>query len=222
MEGTSEQRILQLLSDVGAVIDRSHFVYTSGKHGQAYVNWVEVLASPSVSLAVALEMAQLVSDLEFDTIVGPTHTGDKVARDIGLALHLLGRTVNVVYAQETGQEGNLDFPRGQETLVRDKRVLAVDDVLTTGKTARETINAIKEAGGKVEALLLGCNRDESRSALDGVRLISLLTIPMESWDEEECQACIKQVPINTSVGHGTGFLEEFGKDPEGWPANKVA
>lgn len=163
-------------------------------------------------------MAHIVRDLEFDTVVGPTHTGDKVAYDLGLALYQLGRTVNRAFSQETDEKGKRNFPRGQERCVRGKRVLVVDDVVTTGGTISETISAVKEADGEAIAVLVGCNRSEFKGEFDGIPLLALMTVPMEQWEEGECQACIELVPINTTVGHGAEWLKKY-PDPDLWPAH---
>lgn len=224
--------LMQLLEKVGGVIDNSHVVYTSRKHGRAYVNWVAVLENSQALWETSLAMTELPG-MGFATIAGPTHTGDKVANALALAFLHKGVNVAPVYVQEItekvkaildGREQELEvvrqgrtFPRGQIKDVKGHLVLVVDDVLTTGKTARETIEAVQAHGGTPTGVLVGCNRSAFVGSFDGFPLWELLKANMEQWDPEECQACIDQVLMNTSVGHGKEWVEHY-PDPTQWPA----
>ncbi|HEX7456059.1 MAG TPA: phosphoribosyltransferase family protein, partial [Candidatus Nanoarchaeia archaeon] len=169
---------------------------------------------------IACEMAELVFCVEFDTIAGPTHVGDKIAYDLGLALLLnKGRNVGRFYAQESAEEGTRSFPR-QTGSVAGMRVLVVDDVLTTGGTIDETIEAVRKDGGTPVAVAVVCNRSEFRGEFKGFPLLELMYVPFEAWKPEQCQACVERVPVYTEVGHGKDFLKEYGEDPAGWPANR--
>lgn len=232
----------EVLRNVGAVIEGDHVVYTSGKHGRAYVNWVSVLRNSEAAMITARVMVELVGDLSFTTIVGPTHTGDKVAAFLAAALLEKGRTTQVVYAQEetiqnqilswkAGTEVRVDlevvtdrrkFPRGQEEDVRGQRVLLVDDVFTTGTTLSATIEAIHSSGGTVECILVGCNRSAHRETFLSHPVRQLISVNMEQWDQADCEACKENLTINTAVGHGAEFIQEFGMDPANWPANLAA
>lgn len=225
--------LLRLLEEVGGVIDGSHIVYTSGKHGCAYVNWVAVLNDPKAARATMRALAEKLVDLDFDVVVGPTHTGDKLATALADALLDLGREVVPVYNQEItvkrsvtidGEQREVkvvldgrDFPRGQTGKVQGQRTLVIDDVLTTGGTIEEVIAAVHKAGGVPVGVAVGCNRSDLSGEFDGLPLVELLNVPMDAWDPEECQACAEQVPMNTDVGHGSGWLVQY-PDPKTWPA----
>ena len=67
----NEQEVLQVLAKVGAVITGSHIVYTSGKHGTAYVDkdriYPHTRDTARLCHAIALEFCQ--SGVE--AVVGP-------------------------------------------------------------------------------------------------------------------------------------------------------
>ena len=225
--------LLDKLAEVGALINDSHVVYTSGKHGPAYVNITRALNHPNLARWLGEEMARMIKGIEFDTLVSPVHSDDKLGPAISFGLMGHGRTVHPVYAQELTESvlatvdgverelevvtGDLFFPRQQEDFVRDRDVVVVGDVLTTGGTTEKVINLVEGTQGKVKAIVIACNRSKHKDTFQGVPLLSLMTVPMKQWEEGECQACIEQVAINTTVGHGAQWLEQH-PDPEQWPA----
>ncbi len=231
-ELTADQ-LMQVLEEVGAVITDSHLVFNSGRHGTAFVNWVDVLNDAKAARATSRALAEMLVDLDFEVIAGPTHTGDKLAFSLADALLDLGREVVPVYVQEITEKRTVTidgkqkvvrivlegrtFPRGQARKIKGRQVLVIDDVLTTGGTIRETLAAVREASGIPIAVAVACNRSEFSEEFDGLFLLELLNVPMVQWEEEDCQACIAKVPMNTKVGHGKDWLEAH-PNPSSWPA----
>ena len=79
-------------------------------------------------------------------------------------------------------------------LSRGERVLVVEDVITTGGSTRETIDAVVEADGVVVGA--GSIVDRSAGAVDlGVRRQSLLTLDVASYLPQDCPLCKDGVPI---------------------------
>ena len=69
-----------------------------------------------------------------------------------------------------------------------ERVLVVEDVVTTGGSTRETINAVTRAGGLV--IGAGSVVDRSAGAVDiGVRRVALLTLDVPAYDPAACPLC---------------------------------
>lgn len=100
--------------------------------------------------------------------------------------------------------------RGFDIDVRGKRVLEVEDILSTGGSARKTAEAIVAAGGELVALGVLANGGNVTPAACGVkRLEALMTVNRQIFTEEECATsglCAAGVPINTDFGHGRAFL----------------
>jgi orotate phosphoribosyltransferase len=94
-------------------------------------------------------------------------------------------------------------------VVEGKRILAVEDTVTTGGSVKKTIDAITGAGGNVVQLSLIVNRDPKNvtDATFGVPVNALADISMESFGEEEVPDWLKKIPINVSVGHGAEYLK---------------
>jgi orotate phosphoribosyltransferase len=76
----------------------------------------------------------------------------------------------------------------------DERVLVVEDVVTTGGSTRETIEASRQAGGVV---IGACSIvDRSGGAVEvGVPGESLLTLDVPTYDPSQCPLCKRGVPV---------------------------
>lgn len=100
--------------------------------------------------------------------------------------------------------------RGFDKDVGGKRVLEVEDILTTGGFAARTAEAIVGAGGILVGLGVLANIGGVTASGVGVdRLEALMKIEQELFSEEECACtglCAKGIPVNTEFGHGAAFL----------------
>lgn len=99
--------------------------------------------------------------------------------------------------------------RGYDKHIRGKRVLVVEDILTTGGSVRSTVEAVRIIGGTVLGVAALCNRGTSTAeSLDVPKLNQLVTMDLETWDGADCPLCRMNIPINTDVGHGKTFLAQ--------------
>ncbi len=100
--------------------------------------------------------------------------------------------------------------RGYDKFVSGKRVLIVEDILTTGGTVMEIIKTTRAVGGIVQGVGALCNRGGiTKEYLDVPKLHCLVDLPLETWTKEECMRtgpCSEGIPVNTQVGKGAAFL----------------
>jgi orotate phosphoribosyltransferase len=209
----SSESVLQILAEVGAIITESHVVYTSGRHGAVYVNKDALYLHPQATARVCDVMAQTYPADEIDVVVGPTVGGVILAQWVAHHLSNAQRSGEVLaaYAEEVVENGAKSrvFRRGYDAFVRDKRVVVVEDVVTTGGTVRNVIDAVRALGATISGVSVLCNRGGlTGSDLGDVALHALTTIPQESWDAAACPLCAQGVPINTTVGKGAAFLAQ--------------
>jgi orotate phosphoribosyltransferase len=108
------------------------------------------------------------------------------------------------------KEPGFILKRGYDKLVAGKRVLIVEDILTTGGTVREVAAAVRSVGGKVMGVGALCNRGRVTAEGLGIPMLqALVNLPIETWTAEECMdhgPCSEHVPFNTSVGKAKDFL----------------
>lgn len=121
-----------------------HFLLSSGRHSAHYLQCARVLMNPDRAsrLAVALA-ARLPRELrkEVTKVVSPAMGGVVIGHEMGRALE-----VDAMFVERP--TGTFEFRRGFE-LDKGDKVLLVEDVVTTGKSSKEAIASIEEAGGKV-------------------------------------------------------------------------
>ena len=203
-----EQEVLQVLGEVGAVIADSHIVYTSGKHGTAYVNKDAVYPHTAETSRLCRAIAERFADDNVQVVIAPAIGGVIISQ--WMAHHLTemnAHEVFGVYAEKSEGGDVFVIKRGYDKLVAGKRVLVVEDVLTTGGSARKVVEATKAIGGDVVGLGVLCNRGGITAEDVGVpRLFALLDVKLDAWDEKDCPLCAQGVPINTDVGKGREFL----------------
>ncbi|MCX6957456.1 MAG: phosphoribosyltransferase family protein [Verrucomicrobiae bacterium] len=205
----NEKEIFALLNDVGAVTTNTHAVYTSGKHGSMYVNKDALYPHTKETSALCHLIAEHFAKSNIDVVVGPALGGIIPSQWIAYHLsELQGREVLGVYAEKV--EDAFVIKRGYDKLIPGKNILVFEDNLTTGRSIKKVIEVIRKLEGNVIGLGAFCNRGNIQSAdVGGVPdFFSLINIPMEAWEPDECPLCAQGVPINTSVGKGREFSEK--------------
>jgi orotate phosphoribosyltransferase len=205
----NETEILKILSEVSALIKDSHIVYTSGRHGSAYVNKDALYPHTDQTSKLCKEMAERFADSNIDVVAGPTVGGVILSQWVAHFLsELSGRNVRAVFAEED-ENKNRFFKRGYDKLIPKKNVLVVEDIVTTGGSVKKVVDAVKKLGGNIVGCTLLCNRGGiSKEDLGVPRLEALVNINLESWKENECPLCEKNIPINTGVGKGREYLAQ--------------
>ena len=94
-------------------------------------------------------------------------------------------------------------------MVKDKNVLIIEDLTTTGGSVKKVVDSVKKIGGNVIAVCVMVNRnpDGINSKTVGAPFSSLGVLKAEAFDENECPMCKENIPVNTTIGHGKKYLE---------------
>lgn len=202
------QDVMPLLTRLGAVIIDRHFVYTTGKHGSAYINKDAVYPHTVETSHLCETIAAHFKDRDVQTVIAPAVGA--VILSQWVAFHLTqqkGRTVAGVYAEKAG-DTSFTIQRGYDQFVTDRDVLIVEDVLNTGGSARKVVDAVRAISGRVHAVAALCNRGcvTPHDLGDVPELFALADVQLDAWDEAQCPLCRQGVPINTTVGKGREYL----------------
>ena len=159
-----------------------HFLLSSGKHSPMYLEKFWVLQWPKKTELLCGAIAERVRDERIATVAGPTTGGIILAHECARQLG-----VRAVYAERTDRGTGREFRRGFQ-LARDERVLVVDDIMTTGGSVQETIEAVRSSGGEVVAAAVIVDRSGGNANL-GVPLHALWSLDIPTYAAQECPLC---------------------------------
>ncbi len=178
--------ILDVLERRKAVL-RGHFRLSSGRHSDVFVQKFRVLEDPRLTQRFGEAFAQLFAGA-FDVVASPA-VGAIV---LGFATALAAET-RLIFAERS--HGVLELRRGFSVSPHE-RALVVEDVITTGGSARELVELIKVSGGVPVAVAALVDRgDPARPLALGIPLRALLKLEAQSWQEQQCPLCQAGEPI---------------------------
>ena len=196
-----EQRVREILVESQAIVDNDHFRYSSGRHGKTYINKDALYTNTARINELCRFLARGFQGKNIETIVGPALGGIVLSQSVaGHLSNFDNKPIMSVFAEKDGDD--FVFKRGYAAHVTGKNVLVVEDILTTGGSARKTVDLVRETGGNVVGLGVLINRGGVTSEdVGNVPLKELLSVNMDSWTPDECPPCLEGIPINTSLGH---------------------
>ncbi len=207
----NDPEIMQMFVDVGAIVSDSHFVYSSGRHSSVYINKDALYLHTQAIATLCRMMARPYYADQIDVVVGPVLGGIVLSQWVAHSLNASrssGETL-AVYAEKEGDGPGKKFlfRRGYDRCIPGKNVLVVEDVLTTGGSARSVIELVRMHGGNVVGLSALCNRGSvEHQDVGDVPIHTLITVTLETFTEAACPFCRQHIPINTELGKGRAFL----------------
>jgi orotate phosphoribosyltransferase len=181
----TDEEMLQALKDSNA-IRTGHFVLTSGRHSDTYVQCARVLEDPALTTrlaetAVGRLPAGLVVDLVAAPAVGGIIFGFAVAQALG---------VKFIFSER--EQGAMVFRRAFEVSA-NANVLVVEDVVTTGGSVKEVVDLVEEAGARVVGVVSMIDRGGEKAF--GGPFWPLLQLEVDSWTADSCVLCADGVPV---------------------------
>ena len=185
MATVTTDSVLDRFRRVGAFLE-GHFRLTSGLHSPGFMQCALVLAHPRDAEALGAELADRVRSLSPSVVLSPALGGIVIGQEVGRALD-----VRALFAER--QDGVLMLRRGF-TLGPQDRVLVVEDVVTTGKSTRETIDVARAAGAQVVGAAAIIDRSGGEQNLD-IPFHALATVSLPTYQPESCPLCAAGQPV---------------------------
>jgi orotate phosphoribosyltransferase len=182
--------VRRLLEERGAV-RTGHFLLSSGRHSDTYVEKARVFEDPVATAQLGDEVASWFGSV--DTVVSPA-VG---AIPFGFAVALAAEA-RFLYAERS--DGRMTLRRGF-AIRPGARVVVVEDVVTTGGSAAEVWDLIGER--EAERLGVAALVDRSPGELP-FPLRALVRVEAATVDAEDCPQCAAGVPIESpGTRHGS-------------------
>jgi orotate phosphoribosyltransferase len=183
---TNEQ-VLNEFKKAGALLE-GHFILSSGLHADMFLQKALVFQDAKRTAKLCKALAEKVrSEIsqDFTAIISPAVGGIVPGYEMGRQLGLPAMYVERV-------EGKFQLRRNFQ-LKKNQPVLMVEDIVSTGVSSRECIEAIRAAGGRPVAA--ACLIDRSgRKAKVGVKLIALATLKVPAWEADNLPPHLRNTP----------------------------
>ncbi len=171
--------VIEILREVEALLE-GHFLLSSGRHSNRYVQCAKLLQYPDKAEKVLSIVVDKIKDLDIDIVVGPAMGGVIVAYELG---RQLGKPA--IFTER--ENGAMTLRRGFE-IKKGQKVLVTEDVITTGKSSLEAIEAIKAYGGEVVGIACIVDRRGNNAEVN-YPIYSAIRLEVESYDKDQCPLC---------------------------------
>ncbi len=203
------QDIINILKKVDAIIPNGHFVGTSGRHMDTYINKDAHFPHVLQVQTVCEMFAENNKHLNVEVVAAPALGGIILAQGTAMALSKIYKKEVLAVFTEKNADGVQVFTRGNDKYVKGKNVLVLEDLTTLGNSVKKVVENVKNAGGKVVGVSVMVNKNPKgvTSETLGAPFNSLGVLEVETYDEKDCPLCKKNISINTTVGHGKKYLE---------------
>ena len=188
---------LKILKETNALLE-GHFILSSGLHSNQYVLCAKLLSYPKQAEIICSSLCEKIRENcnKIDIILSPALGGVIVGYEIGRQLN-----VQTIFAERVN--GKLVLRRGFNILSNQK-VLVVEDVITTGKSALECFEIV--ANNKASLAGYACIIDRSdEKLLIKDKIISQLKFKINTYDEKELPPNLKKIP---PIKHGSKNLNK--------------
>ncbi len=170
--------VLKEFEEAGA-LQRGHFILSSGLHSDTYLNKSIVSLYPERTERLCRALGEKVRaagvgaiDFVISPAIGAIIFGYETARWLKVPF-MFAERVDGVFVLRRG----FRLPEGA-------RVLVVEDIVSTGLSARECLDAVRKAGGDVVALACFIDRSGGKADFDAP-LIALAELQVEAWPADK-------------------------------------
>ncbi len=194
----TETEVLDEFRAAGALLE-GHFILSSGLRSPRYLQCARVLMDPARAERLARALAaKLPADVRdaIEAVVSPAMGGVVIGHEMGRAL---GRPAMFLERPQ----GVFELRRGFR-LAPGTKVLMVEDVVTTGLSSREAIEAVRAAGGEVVAEAALVDRSGGTADLD-VPFVPLIRIDVPTYEADAVPPELAAIPAVKPGSRAAGF-----------------
>ncbi len=181
------EKVLKEFRAADALLE-GHFILSSGLRSPVYLQCARVMMDPKRGARLCKALAaEIVANVKkpIDLVVAPAMGGVVVGYEMGRQLK-----VPTIFMERV--EGEFALRRGFD-IPKGANVLMMEDVVTTGLSSRECIEAIKAHGGKVVAAASLVDRSGGKAKV-GVKLTSLLKLKVPTYEADKLPKALKEIP----------------------------
>jgi len=179
------EQVIDQFRKTGALLE-GHFQLSSGLHSTVYLQCALVLQFPENAEAFGKAIAEKFQGQGIQLVASPAIGGIVIG-------HEVARALGARFVWTEREAGQMMLRRGF-TVAPGEKTLVVEDVITTGGSTRDTIEALTRAGANVIAAASIIDRSAG-SADVGVPLTALASLKVLSVEAAVCDACKLGEPV---------------------------
>lgn len=176
------EEVIERFKRTGALLE-GHFILSSGLHSRNYLQCALVLQHPSEAEDLGRALAEHFQGQAIETVASPAIGGLIIGHEVARALG-----ARFIWT-ERDSDGRMTLRRGFAVRPGEK-VIVVEDVITTGGSTRETIDALKDSGALVVGAAAIIDRSAGRADV-GVPFVALATLEVPSAAASACESCAR-------------------------------
>jgi orotate phosphoribosyltransferase len=191
--GTIDPTILAQIRKDG-LLREGHFSFRSGRHTGALLDRDRLLADPGFASHMGYTIAKRFFTDKVDTVAAPSIWGAGLAQWVA---YFLDPRAKIVYA--TPKDGEPTIAAELEELVRDRRLLLIDNLIVSGETMTRFIEQVKQRGATIVGLASLWNVADDSVA--GHPAFGLLNSMYEAYPADNCPYCQNGSPAATEVSY---------------------
>ena len=181
---------LQIFRDSKALLD-GHFILRSGLHSRQLFQCALALQQMPVVEKLGAALAAKAKSLGAATVVAPAMgglvIGQEVARQLGLRF---------IFVEK--EDGKLVLKRGFK-IASGEKILVVEDVVTRGGRAQETLDIVHAHGGQAVGVAMLVDRSNGTANL-GLPLVSLIALQVENFEPTNLPPDLVKIPAVSKAG----------------------
>jgi len=177
--------ILDTLKNTGAILE-GHFLLTSGRHSNKYIEKFRLIENPKSLDLVCNEMAKLFKNHDINLVLGAAIGGILISGGVG-------RVLNLKHIFTERVNGIMELRRGFN-IDESSKVLIVEDIVTTGGSIFELIDIVNNNKGKIVGITSILDRNQEPVDF-GYNYKPLVQYPVDSFASEEVPDWLEEIPI---------------------------
>lgn len=175
----TQEQAIAILKETDAFLE-GHFLLSSGLHSGGYCQCAKLLRFPDKAEAVLSRVTEQVKDLPITKVCGPAMGGVIVSYE-------LARQLNKESIFTERKDGEMQLRRGF-TVGEGDNILITEDVVTTGKSTLETVEALEKLGAKVIGVACIADRRGEDSPLT-LPVYSAVKLDIKTYSPDSCPLC---------------------------------
>ena len=176
------EEVIERFKRTGALLE-GHFILSSGLHSTNYLQCALLLQHPAEAARFGQALAEGFRHERVETVAAPAIGGLVIGYEVARSLG-----ARFIWT-ERDAAGSMTLRRGF-TVRSGESLLVVEDVITTGGSTRETVEALRQSGARVVGAASIIDRSSGRADV-GVPRLALATLDVPAVAPTACELCAR-------------------------------